>query len=62
MAKTTKGKAMAKKYEKTSSSKDKNGGKFENYSNGEDKVTIYTSKTGKTAVFIDGEKVNKVKS
>lgn len=50
---------MSKEYTKTSSSKDKSNGQFDNYSNGSEKITVYTSNSGKTAVFKNGKKVNK---
>lgn len=50
---------MANEYKKTSSNKDKQGGTWDNYSNGSIKVTVHTSKSRKSSTFIDGIKVNK---
>ena len=50
---------MANEYKLTSSNKDKQGGIWDNYSNGSLKVTVHTSKSGKNANFIGGKKVNK---
>lgn len=40
-------------------SKDKNGGTFTSVGKGKEKTTIYESKSGKTAVFKDGKKLDK---
>jgi hypothetical protein len=40
-------------------SKDKNGGTFTTVGEGKDKTTVYESKTGKTATFKGGKKLDK---
>ena len=50
---------MANEYKLTSSNKDKQGGTWDNYSNGSLKVTVHTSKSGKSSTLIKGKKVNK---
>lgn len=52
---------MSKEFTRGKESKDKNGGTFNTYSNGEQKIVEYTSKSGETAIFLDGRKVNKKK-
>lgn len=52
---------MSKEYKKVSSTKDKYDGIWDNYHNGSQKVTVYSSKSGNTSIFIDGKKVNKNK-
>ena len=52
---------MSKEYKKVSSTKDKYDGTWDNYKKKKKKVTVYSSKSGNTSIFIDGKKVNKNK-